>query len=213
MAVAPTPAIAAAALRSLLAGPTPAAAAAGLASAIPAGTQLRSVTITGAVATADLDATFLEAGGSGIAMRLAEVVFTLTQFPTVRSVQVETDGRPVDAPPGAGSNPLARASFPALTPPILVDTPAPGDVVASPLTVRGSANTFEGATSFRVLDATGQQLAQSNGTGGTIGAWSPFSARLTFPPPQTVSGTVVAFDRSAKDGSMIDVVTIPVTFG
>lgn len=143
--------------------------------------------------------------------RLAEAVFTLTQFTTVHSVKVEVDGQLVADPAGA-ANPLTRGSFAALTPAILIENPIPGDAVSSPLTGPGSASTFEGSTSFQVLDASGRVLAEATGTGGSMGDWTPFRARLDFAPPQTATGTAFGFSRSPKDGSIIDAAGISVSF-
>jgi len=65
--------------------------------------------------------------------------------------------------------PASRALFPDLTPAILVESPTPGDVIQNPLFVTGVANTFEGKTSFRLLDAGGRTLSEAQGTGGTMG--------------------------------------------
>ena len=84
------------ALGGLLAGPTAAERARGFRSAVPAGTALRSVSIEDGVATVDLSARFA-AGGSiaSVRTRLAQLVFTATQFPTVSAVRLMLDGRPV----------------------------------------------------------------------------------------------------------------------
>jgi hypothetical protein len=197
-----TKAAAAAALRDLLNGPNSVEASAGLSSAIPAGTRLLSVTLRDGIATVDLTRGF-----QGDRARLAQVVFTATQFPSVSWVRFRLDGKDV-----FGYS-LNRAAFPDVTPAILVENPTPGDMVRSPLTVMGSNNTFEGATSFQLLDGGGRSLAEAYGSGGTMGEWRPFTAHISFDPLASVTGTLVAFDRSARDGSMLDVVRIPVRFG
>jgi hypothetical protein len=45
-----------------------------------------------------------------------------------------------------------------------------------------------------------------------MGSWSAFTAGLIFNPGASATRTVVTLDHSAKDGSMIDVVNIPVQF-
>ena len=97
-AIAATPAVARTALTELLAGPTEEEVASGLKSAVPAGTGLRDVSISGGVATVDLDGTFDHGGGSASMLgRVAQVVATLTRFPTVDRVAFRIDGRPVEA--------------------------------------------------------------------------------------------------------------------
>jgi spore germination protein GerM len=82
-----TATVATAALKTLLAGPTAEETAAGLSTAIPAGSRLASLSIGGGLATVDLSSEF--AGGSAgesMGQRAAEVVYTLTRFPTVDRV-------------------------------------------------------------------------------------------------------------------------------
>jgi hypothetical protein len=93
----PTRRVASAALKALLDGPTRSERTAGIGSEIPPSTQLRGVTIANGVARVDLSSDF-EAGGSSrsLRLRLAQVVYTLTQFPTVSAVRFSVDGTPVN---------------------------------------------------------------------------------------------------------------------
>ena len=113
--VSATPAVARAALSELLAGPAAAEAAAGLTTAIPAGTTLRSVAIAGGTATVDLSRDFESGGGSSSMLtRVAQVVYTVTQFPAVQRVAFRLDGKPVSAIGGEGvvvDPPVTRADF------------------------------------------------------------------------------------------------------
>jgi N-acetylneuraminic acid mutarotase len=94
---APTPRVAKAALTALLAGPTKAERSSGLTSAIPDRTRLLSVSIRNGVATVDLTSQYQSGGGSlSMQVRLAQVVYTLTQFPTVKKVRFALDGSPVN---------------------------------------------------------------------------------------------------------------------
>ncbi len=97
------PGVARLALTALLAGPTDTERAAGLRTAIPTGTRLRALSLAGGVLTVDLSSQYGTGGGSlSVMMRLAEVVYTATQFSTVKSVAFEMDGRPVTAFTGEG---------------------------------------------------------------------------------------------------------------
>ena len=152
-----------------------------------------------------------------MATRLAQVVFTVTQFPSVTGVEFQLDGVNTVVF-GAGGlvldRPASRASFPDLTPAILVENPTPDDAILSPLLVTGVANTFEGETSFRLLDASGRTLAEAQGTGGTMGSWGRFTASLRFNAGDAAgsTGALVGYDHSPKDGSPVDVVKIPIRF-
>jgi Sporulation and spore germination/Immunoglobulin-like domain of bacterial spore germination len=210
-----TPAVGAAALRELLAGPTAEDQAADLQSEIPTGTKLNGLTIDNGVATVDLSKAFESGGGStSMQLRVAQVVYTLTQFPSVKRVQFKIDGKPVEAIGGEGvvvDPPVGRNAFEKQTPAILVESPTPGSVVTSPLRVRGTSNTFEANLNLRLLDGSGKVLydnfttaTSGSGTRGTFEQTIPFTISKDGP------GTLVAYERSAADGSEINVVRIPV---
>ena len=98
-----TPLVATAAMKALLAGPSPAELASGLATSVPAGTKLLGISIKKGVATVDLTSQYQSGGGSlSMKARLAQVVYTLTQFPTVRAVLFHLDGEPVNVFSGEG---------------------------------------------------------------------------------------------------------------
>jgi len=216
--VAASSGVARAALESLLEGPTTQDAADGLTSAVPSGTRLNGISVHGSVATVDLNGTFGSGGTSqSESARLAQVTYTVTQFPGISGVEFRMDGRTVTT---FGSNgltvddPATRTSFEALTPAILVETPTAGDSVISPLHVSGSADVFEATFQLEVVDSSGQSLAAvtvhaSSGTGtrGTFTATVPYG--ITAPE----DGALVAYDLSPKDGSRQDVVNIPLHLG
>ncbi|HLY67128.1 MAG TPA: GerMN domain-containing protein [Chloroflexota bacterium] len=84
-------------------------------SEIPKTAQLLDVSLDNGTAVADFDAPFYASGGStGIQLRLAQVVFTLTQFPNISAVQFRQDGQAATATGGEGfplNRPLTRGSF------------------------------------------------------------------------------------------------------
>lgn len=100
-----TQAVATAALDALLAGPTaqeqttwPA-----ISTAIPAGTKLNGVTVADGIAKVDLSSEFESGGGTfSVTARLAQVVYTLDQFPTVDAVEFYIDGVKVEMFSGEG---------------------------------------------------------------------------------------------------------------
>ncbi len=94
-----------AALESLLDGPDSFEQGYGLRSAIPDDTQLLGLEIDQSIAYVDLSSEF-EAGDStaSLQMRLAQVVYVLTQFPTVKEgVIFRLDGRQICIPTSATS--------------------------------------------------------------------------------------------------------------
>lgn len=119
-AVPVAPAVATNAMLALIAGPTEDERDEGLSSAIPADTLLLGIVIEDGLATIDLGREFESGGGSfGMLSRLAQVVYTLTQFPTVNSVQFHLDGEPVTVFSGEGillEEPVTRGDYASLLP-------------------------------------------------------------------------------------------------
>lgn len=207
-------AIASAAVRALLAGPTAAERAAGLSSAVPAGTQLLGLRIAGGIAVVDLSARYAAGGGSlSMSARLMQVVFTLTQFPTVRGVTWRLDGRQVRVFGGEGivlDHPATRAQYRSFLPPIFIESPAWGETVSSPVTVRGLADVFEGQFLVEVTDAAGALLVRQPAM-ASMGMHTSFTKTLSFTVARAGSGRVTGFDYSPKDGARIDETAVPVT--
>jgi hypothetical protein len=203
-----TVAVGAAAMRALIAGPTAAEATASPApfSLLPAGTRFIGLTINAAVATVDLSGEF--AGGGGTASvygRLAQVVYTLTQFPTVSSVRFLLDGVAVTTFSSEGvllDKPLKRTDFRNELPAIFVDQPAWGGHAGNPVTILGYANVFEAQFTAQIRDGAGTVLSARTitATCGT-GCWGTFLAKLAYTVAAAQWGTLRVYDASAKDGT------------
>jgi hypothetical protein len=197
-----TPLVATAAMKALLAGPSPAEVAAGIGTSVPAGTKLLGISIKKGVATVDLTSHYQSGGGSlSMKARLAQVVYTLTQFPTVRAVLFHLDGEPVNVFSGEGivlDHPVGRADYKDLLPVIAVDKPAEGDRVTSPVRVSGSANVFEANVSVEVLDASGRVVGNTftTATCGT-GCRGTYAVPVAFEVDREQPGTIVVHDDDA----------------
>lgn len=188
-----TPQIPQETLEELLAGPTAEEQDAGLTSDIPRGTKIVSLEVMDDRAVVALSNPLDRLGS-------LQVVHTLTQLETVEQVQL-------------GQEEFTSADTEEALPAILVESPAPGETVASPFTIRGSANTFE-ATFMVELRADGQgkplyqdfvTATSGNGTRGT------FEKAIDFVADRGRPGTLVVYENSAEDGSVVNEVEIPVT--
>ena len=212
-----TKAVATAALRKLLEGPTADEQRRGFGTAVPSGTELRGVTVADGVATVDLSRRFESGGGSlSMLLRLAQVVFTATQFPSVQRIELRLDGTPVEALGGEGvmvDDYATRARFEQVLPAIFVDTPAAGATVANPLRVRGTANVFEAQFTLEVVNTGGRVVATRpvTATSGT-GTRGSFEVTVDLPAGLRGDGKIVVFDYSAKDGSRTLAEETPVVF-
>ncbi len=208
-----TRAVATAAVRELLSGPAPDET--GLLTMIPAGSQLLGITIDGGVATVDLTGTFESGGGSASMLgRLAQLVYTATQFPTVDAVRLRLDGKPVDSIGGEGvivGAGLGRMDATGSLPAIFVDGPTWGGVFPTPGRVTGLANVFEAQFTVQVLDGQGRVLAEApvRASCGT-GCWGTFDVTIPYRVASAQPGTLRVFDASPKDGSPVDVRDYPV---
>ncbi|MGH2476262.1 MAG: GerMN domain-containing protein, partial [Candidatus Limnocylindrales bacterium] len=183
--------------------------------AIPTGTKLLGITIRNGVATVDLSREFESGGGSASAFyRLQQVLYTLTQFPTVRSVLFQVEGRTVTTFGSEGvilDGPMERGDFEELLPSIFVDRPAYGAAANNPARITGNANVFEASFRIAILDGAGKVLVDEHAmaTCGT-GCRGTFDVTLRYDVAKAQWGTLRTFYGSAKDGSPQDIRDYPV---
>lgn len=135
--------VATAAVEALLSGPDRAERADGIRTEIPSATRLNGIAIANGMARVDLSSDFQDPASSrSLQLRLAQVVYTLTQFSTVSKVRFLVDGEPVL------DHPVGRSVYKALAP------------VASPLAGNWKLLTSApiGAQSDRTGAWTGREL-------------------------------------------------------
>ncbi|HEX3256583.1 MAG TPA: Gmad2 immunoglobulin-like domain-containing protein [Gaiellaceae bacterium] len=211
-----TPRVGSAAMEALLEGPDPRERAAGVGSQVPPGTQFLGLTVEDGIATVDLTSEFESGGGSAsLNMRIAQVVYMLTQFPTVKGVLFQLDGQSVDVLGGEGivvDQPVTRKDFRDLLPAILVRKPEIGERVSNPVTVSGSANVFEANVSVEIVDANGKVVGSTftTATCGT-GCRGTFSVSVPYDISAATRGLVIVHDDDAADtGTPPHEVRIPV---
>lgn len=193
-----------------------------MSSAIPAGTELLGLAIANGVATVDLSAEF-ESGGGSLSMlaRVAQVVYTLTQFPTVDAVEFQIEGVPVDVLGGEGlmlDSYGTREGFlgTGLLPSVFVDSPAWGGDADNPMRVVGRTATLDGAFRLAIVDADGLILTEQNvvasGTkfmapGGPL--WTSFDVTIAYDVDVTQVGALIVW--APEDGAQTAVREYPVT--
>ena len=211
-----TPQIGTESLKELLIGPTTVETTSGLSSSVPPGATLLGLSIANKVATVNLSSEFgLDGDEQSLTERLAQVVYTLTQFPNVTKVTFQLDGKDISKIGTVGmalNHEVGRSDYEAVTPAIFVDMPAAGDTVATPIHLTGTANTFEAAFTIDIVDADGNVLtemhAQATSGSGTRGT---FDVSMTYTVTKKQAGKVVLFEVSAKDGAKTNQVEISVT--
>lgn len=198
------------AMTELIAGPSNLESAAGVGNAIPSDITF-TVTVSDGVATVDLSGWFWDAGPARARLRQAQVVYTLTQFSAISRVGFQKDGQATAAPVG-------RADYADLLPQIVVIGPVIGQRLSSPVTVTGSASTYESSVYLRLLDATGKEIARTY----TMAHCQPrcpfgfaynhgiFSATLAYRLTSEQSGTLQVSGESSDGSNMGPVANIPV---
>lgn len=206
-----TPRVGAAALETLFVGP---AGAGNLTSAVPADTALNGLEIEDGTATVDLSSEF--ASGNGIpsmGMRLGQLTFTLTQFPTVKRVVLELDGERVERFSQEGlviEKPLTRADFEDISPAIIVNRPLGGSEVSGSVRVSGTANVFEANVSIRILTSDGDAVARTftTATCGS-GCRGTFSKKVRFDVDEPTEATLQVYEESAETGKPTNMIEVP----
>lgn len=211
-----TEAVGAAAVEELLGGPNGPEASAGVGTAVPPGARLLGLDVQDGMATVDLSREFEPSTGTtGELLTVAQVVYTLTQFPTVDAVRFRLEGEPVAEFASHGLDlrgPQRREDYEQLLPAIAVTSLAIGQEISSPVTVAGNANVFEATVSIRILDGDGEAIRDTftTATCGS-GCRGDYSEDVSFEVTEAQPGTVMVFEVSAETGEPVNVVRIPVT--
>jgi hypothetical protein len=181
-----------------------------ISTAIPDGSQLLDLSIDNGVATVNLSSEFESGGDSAsVLTRLGQVVYTLTQFPSVKSVLFQIEGQTKSAFSSEGvvlDKPVGRADYLQLLPAIWVDRPAYGAAIGNPAHVTGSADVFEATFRIAILDGSGKVLAdqQAMATCGT-GCRGTFDTTVAYAVAKAQYGTLRVYEPSAKDGTPVNV--------
>lgn len=215
----PTVEVARAAISALIAGPTAEeqAGTPAISGGLPDGTMLLGLTIADGAARVDLSAEIEDVGGTfGETAVLAQLVFTLTQFPTVDEVVLLIEGEEVEfyGSHGMGVTPsLTRDSFlgGGLVAEILIDDPAWFAQTESPLLVSGLARAFEATVQWALYDNDGL-LIDDGFTMASAGGpdWGTFQFAIPYSVDTAQLGALMMWEQSARDGSRIHLVEHPI---
>jgi hypothetical protein len=94
----------------------------------------------------------------------------------------------------------------------VLDAPASGDSVSSPVTIRGQVLSFENNFQVAVYDADGDPITEMFGTaeGVEIGQIAPFTIDVPFEVDEATAACIWVYEASAMDGSPVHVGQIPV---
>jgi hypothetical protein len=199
-----TTSVATAATRALLAG-----APAGYRTALPAGAKLESLTIAAETARASFSRALVGLPRTA----QAQIVYTLTQFPTVNKVLIVAGESPLALSNGAEKPTLGaatRTDYVDLTQDaqIFVASPTRDSTVTSPVTISGTASVFEATLTLEVW--TGTTMVDSQTLTATRGApeRGTFTGTVALPPGKH---KLVLYEPSAKDGSHLHTTTVEIT--
>ncbi len=87
---------------------------------------------------------------------------------------------------------------------IAIDEPETGAEVASPLTVSGTAEAFEGTVDVQLrADGNGEPIFEGFVTGGAFEP-APYTASIEFTSPGDIGGALVMLSLSSEDGSVLE---------
>lgn len=96
---------------------------------------------------------------------------------------------------------------------IQIELPQKNAVIKSPVLISGKANVDEANVRVKITDGNKNILADTFITAdGWMDKLHPFEKEITYQTPQTENGLIEIFEESAKDGSEIYKVEIPVVF-
>ncbi|WP_134684748.1 LysM peptidoglycan-binding domain-containing protein [Brevibacillus migulae] len=98
---------------------------------------------------------------------------------------------------------------------IVVSQPIPGTRIAPGQHLAGNARAFEATINYQIRDAMGRIVTQERAATTSQGApaYGIFDVQLPFDQtPTTQTGILIVYTRSARDGSIQDLVEVPVVF-
>jgi hypothetical protein len=97
---------------------------------------------------------------------------------------------------------------------IQVKTPQKNTTIKNPVLISGKANVFEANVRVRIKDDNKNVLTDTFITAdGWMDKLYPFEKEISYSQPGSKNGVVEIFEESAKDGSDLHKIAIPIVFG
>jgi len=97
---------------------------------------------------------------------------------------------------------------------ITVDSPQNNTELALPFFIKGQARVFENTVNFKIKDKDGNILYEGIGMvqAPDVGQFGSYNKEISYlyQKPASIDAALEVFDYSAKDGSVIDLVSVPV---
>ncbi len=95
---------------------------------------------------------------------------------------------------------------------ITVDSPQPHASSSGFVTISGKARVFENVLNYRLLDEKGKILAEgtTEAKSPDVGQFGPYKVTVIYSQLQPGNDTLEVFSLSAKDGSEINKVSVPI---
>lgn len=186
----------------------------GFSNAIPSGVTVIDQRVNGSVLVVEMSESFVAGAGGALAdfTMLNQLIYTLTLNDPTLEVLFTVDSQPVDAFGSEGLvliDPVGRDAFIDHLAPVFLTEPLVES--GNSYAVAGMSNVFEATVWTDVIDGAGNVVHEVFVTAdcGT-GCWGAFST--TIPAEVVVPGesSIRVFTHSMEDGSMIEIVTVPV---
>ena len=199
------------AVQAILAGPSGTESGAGLSTAMPAGTALRGLDVKSGVAVVSLSQQFALPGPSAeLSARLAQIVYTLTNFPNVSKVTIQIGKIQLVSFAGVDlTNPVGRAQVTAALPPVLLVSPAVGDSERGSLVVSGLTS-VAGIYELSLADSQGHLLTAVTNTAVSGGA---FTQTIPLKVASSQIGTLSLFAKPTSAAVPAQAISFPLAIG
>lgn len=185
---------------------------------IPEETTLQDLSFEDETAHVTLRGEFPDDSDTQQDLAMAQIVYTLTQFPTIDDVVIAWES-PDSGPTSIG--PERRSRFHDYLPQIVVEEPYAGEVVGrhreGAFILSGIANVFEGTLTWRLVDTehSPSRVIETGFVTATCGSgcWGTFNQFIRLHGRIPFFTELQVFESSAEDGSPLHMVKIPLHFG